>query len=187
MTRLLSQRGTGREAADGARLASAAAASEALETLRATEREEHGVDTVGVASDVDRFEVSRSASDAELEVGELEIDRPQAMILVPTAAQHAPQHGQTAGDSPGRRPPAPVLQEIVEFAELHREKDGRCEFHLGLDRKKFKGAEIRVSSHGKRRIGLRIEKSEVIGQSNVDALVEALTERNIEIVEVVMN
>src|SRR3989442_1672749 len=74
-------------------------------------------------------------------------------VLLPT-----PQNFQAAVARATSRPAPPpeLLQQLVEFAAVHRNSDGLMEFRLGLVREALGGLQIQLQAYGNRRIGLKI-------------------------------
>jgi hypothetical protein len=86
-------------------------------------------------------------------------------------------------------PPAPLVQEMVEFATFGRNEAGFLEFRLGLVQDALGGLRIQLASYGNRRVGIKVKgtggKAADIGDAELAGLVDALRAKNVEVVEVV--
>jgi hypothetical protein len=106
-------------------------------------------------------------------------------VLLPT-----PQNFQAAVERATSRPAPPpeLLQQLVEFAAVHRNADGLMEFRLGLVREALGGLQIQMQAYGNRRIGLKIKSGGKggIGEEEVAGLIDALRAKNVEVVDVVL-
>jgi hypothetical protein len=83
-------------------------------------------------------------------------------------------------------PPTPLLMQVVEFASVAQNRDGFMEFNMGLSQNVLGGMRIRVCSYGKRRVGLNVRSSGegAVGEEEISGLVEALRQRDVEVVDV---
>jgi hypothetical protein len=85
-------------------------------------------------------------------------------------------------------PPATLVQQVVEFATVAPNPDGFMEFRLGLSRNTLGGLRIRVCAYGNRRVGLSVHCGEgdgAIHEGHVSGLIDALRQRDVEVVETV--
>jgi hypothetical protein len=84
--------------------------------------------------------------------------------------------------------PSAILQQVIEFAGVHRNKQGEAEFHLGLVAGAMGGLRLKVTAFGNRRLGLKVsckQKGAVKDlEGQVAALVDELRERDLEVVSV---
>jgi hypothetical protein len=84
-------------------------------------------------------------------------------------------------------PPSELMQQLVEFATVHRNQSGFMEFQLGLSRQALGGLRIQLCAYGNRRVGLAIKGNRGgIGDAEVAGLVEALRKKNLDVVDVVV-
>ena len=98
----------------------------------------------------------------------------------PLALGAAPMTAALAGA--GVLPPE-LLQGLLQFALLTKNKDGRHEFRMGLDPSLLGGATVKLVSYGQRRLGLCVRGGEALDEAELERLVAALRERGIEIAE----
>jgi hypothetical protein len=86
-------------------------------------------------------------------------------------------------------PPAPLVQQLVEFATFGRNEAGFLEFRLGLVEDALGGLRIQLASYGNRRVGLKVKgsggKAASIGDAELAGLIDALKARNVEVIDVV--
>jgi hypothetical protein len=85
-------------------------------------------------------------------------------------------------------PPTPLLQQVVEFATVAPNQQGFMEFRLGLSRNALGGMRIRVCAYGNRRVGLNVRCGEgdgTIHEGHLAGLIDALRQRNVEVVDTV--
>ena len=85
-------------------------------------------------------------------------------------------------------PPATLVQQVVEFATVAPNRDGFMEFRLGLARNALGGLRVRVCAYGNRRVGLSVHCGEgdaAIHEGHVSGLIEALRQRDVDVVETV--
>ena len=117
---------------------------------------------------------------------------PDPRLLAGGAQMQAPQQFQAAmGPQAAARPmpPPELVQQLVEYAHVHTTADGVIEFNLGLAREALGGLRIQLSAYGNRRVGLTIKGrkgQKGIGEQEVAGLIDALRERNVEVVDVVV-
>jgi hypothetical protein len=117
---------------------------------------------------------------------------PDPRLLAGAAPMQAAQQFQaTMGPQAAGRPmpPPELVQQLVEFAHVHTTADGVIEFNLGLVRDALGGLRIQLSAYGNRRVGLTIKGrkgQKGIGEQEVAGLIDALRERNVEVVDVVV-
>jgi hypothetical protein len=113
-------------------------------------------------------------------------DRSDQMLPLPTVGPRpvpceAPQAERVM-------PPATLVQQVVEFATVAPNQDGFMEFRLGLARSALGGMRIRVCAYGNRRVGLSVRCGEgdgAIHEGHVSGLIDALRQRDVEVVETV--
>jgi hypothetical protein len=85
-------------------------------------------------------------------------------------------------------PPAALVQQVVEFATVAPNQEGFMEFRLGLSRNALGGLRIRVCAYGNRRVGLSVRCGDgdgAIHEGHVSGLIDALRQRDVEVVETV--
>jgi hypothetical protein len=117
---------------------------------------------------------------------------PDPRLLAGMAPMQAAQQFQAAmGPQAAARPmpPPELVQQLVEYAHVHTTTDGVIEFNLGLVRDALGGLRIQLSAYGNRRVGLTIKGrkgQKGIGEQEVAGLIDALRERNVEVVDVVV-
>ncbi|MFQ5590776.1 MAG: hypothetical protein ACE5HE_06425 [Phycisphaerae bacterium] len=84
--------------------------------------------------------------------------------------------------------PSVVLQQMIEFAGVHRNTRGEAEFHLGLAAGFAGGLRLKLTAFGERRFGLKLRCSDkrAIGdlEAQIGALINRLADSDLEIVEV---
>jgi hypothetical protein len=84
--------------------------------------------------------------------------------------------------------PSAVLQQVIEFAGVHRNKQGEAEFHLGLVAGAMGGLRLKVIAFGNRRLGLKVsckQKGAVKDlEGQVAALADELRKRDLDVVSV---
>jgi hypothetical protein len=84
-------------------------------------------------------------------------------------------------------PPTELVQQLVEFATVHRNQSGFMEFQLGLTRQTLGGLRIQLCAYGNRRVGLAIKGNRGgLGDAEVAGLVEALKKKNLDVVDVIV-
>jgi len=106
---------------------------------------------------------------------------PSPLSFTPTAAPAAP----AASGAPVL---APVLQQLVEFATLGRNRAGDFEFRLGLRPGVLGGLQVCLCAYGHRRVGLKVRPGRMPAtevETHIGRLVDALAARNVEVVDVV--
>ena len=81
-------------------------------------------------------------------------------------------------------PPPEVLQGLVEFAALTKDKEGNSEFRLGLDPSVLGGMSVKLVAYGERRLGLRFRGGDESSDAQLAKLVANLRARGIDIVDV---
>ena len=115
---------------------------------------------------------------------------PDPRLVLDPVALPTTKASQSASTPPAGRPmPSPeLLQQLVEFATVRHASDGTVEFQLGLVRDALGGALIKLSAYGNRRVGLTIQRgrgNSTIGDEEVAGLIEALRQKNVEVVDVI--
>ncbi len=86
------------------------------------------------------------------------------------------------------RLPSAVLQQVIEFANVHHNTRGEAEFLLGLVAGAAGGLRLKITALGKRRFGLRVsccDKRTINDlEAQIAALIEKLGDRDLEVVDV---
>ena len=86
------------------------------------------------------------------------------------------------------QPPAALVQQLVEFAAVHRNNAGIVEFTLGMQQNVLGGMRVQLAAYGNRRVGITVKSASgkgTVGDEELAGLVDALRRRNVEVVEVV--
>lgn len=116
-------------------------------------------------------------------------DRPSALPLSGLPVPHAavpPADPIPAGPNLQL---AEALQQVVEFAGIHRNREGHVEFMLGLLPGVVGGLRMRVIAYGNRRIGLRYRGGGAVPictlESELGALAAELRKHGLDVVEIV--
>lgn len=111
----------------------------------------------------------------------------QVMGMTPLAGPAIAVAPQAAAQLSAMNPA--VLQQIVEFAAVTKDREGRDEFRLGLGRSALGGGTVCLTRCGSRRVSLKFTGGhgpEAVGEAEINALVELLRQRNIEVIDLEM-
>jgi hypothetical protein len=81
--------------------------------------------------------------------------------------------------------PQAVLNQIVEHAVFHQNRDGHKEFRLGLNHDVLGGARLRLRSYGDKRFGITLMPgdSDSLTQGDLQKLISTLNGRGMEVVD----
>lgn len=87
--------------------------------------------------------------------------------------------------TPPQTVPVNTLQEVVEFAALHRSSDGSAEFLMGLGAGQLQGMKVSVTALGQRRVSLKVCGG-ACTEEELSMLVSGLRTRGLDVVEALL-
>ena len=115
---------------------------------------------------------------------------PQAAVASQQMSSGAVAHqiaAKAVESLPAGHPIDPAtFRQMVEFANVHKDRAGVIEFQLGLQRNVLGGAQIVMRAYGERKIGLKVKNGgeQVVSKEDLESLVRALKSRDLDVVEV---
>jgi hypothetical protein len=122
-----------------------------------------------------------------------DIDRAKSLEADDAAALAAsPASAQAANLAPVAQPaaqqsivPPAVVQQMVEFAAVHRGRDGVVEFRLGMNRDVLGGVRLQLLSYGRKRMGIRVLRDDAgaLNDADLAAIVQTLRSKGIDVIE----